>query len=170
MQVANDVTKALVEVNENQLNVLLQRAGIDIFESQTADRMMLLLITLSLLACLVGIMNAMLMSVSERIKEIGTLKCLGALDSFIVKTYLIEASLQGVVGTLMGIAVGLAVALIISYVNYRHYVGAHFPGLAVAWSALISLVIGILLSIGAAIAPAYMAARKQPVDAMRIEE
>jgi len=73
MQVANDVTKALVEVNENQLNVLLQRAGIDIFESQTADRMMLLLITLSLLACLVGIMNAMLMSVSERIKEIGTL-------------------------------------------------------------------------------------------------
>src|SRR5262249_18468586 len=48
------------------------------------------LITLALLVAFVGILNAMLMSVTERFREIGTMKCLGALDSFIVKLFLIE--------------------------------------------------------------------------------
>ena len=50
----------------------------------------------------VGIINAMLMSVTERIREIGTMKCLGALDAFILKIYFIEAALQGLIGTAMG--------------------------------------------------------------------
>ena len=170
MQVTNSITHALVAANDNELNVLLQRAGIDIFAPQTTDRMMVLLITLSLLACLVGIINAMIMSVSERIKEIGTLKCLGALDSFIVKTYFIESSLQGVIGTFIGMAVGLVVAFLISYITYAGHVAAHMPGGEVVRALLISLVMGTLLSIVASIGPAYMAARKQPVDAMRVEE
>lgn len=170
MQVTNDITKALVQADDDILNVLLQKAGVDIFSAGTADRMMILLITLSLLACLVGIMNSMLMSVSERIKEIGTLKCLGALDSFIVKSYFIESSLQGVFGTLLGIIIGLLVSVAVSMASFRHYVLTQFPGLDVLGSVLVALVIGCLLSVGASIAPAYMAARKQPVDAMRIEE
>ena len=170
MQVTDSITKSLVAANDNQLNVLLQKAGVDIFAADTTDRMMVLLITLSLLACLVGIVNSMLMSVSERIKEIGTLKCLGALDSFIVKTYFIESSLQGVFGTLMGIAFGTVVAFAISYVTYASYVNQYFPGAQVARAVFISLAIGTLLSVGASIAPAYIAARKQPVEAMRVEE
>src|SRR5438105_14869317 len=46
---------------------------------------------LSLLMCLVGITNSMLMSVTERYKEIGTFKCLGATDGFIVKVFFLEA-------------------------------------------------------------------------------
>lgn len=170
MQVSNDITQALVSANDKELNVLLQKAGVDIFAAGATDRMMLLLIILSLLACLVGIMNSMLMSVSERIKEIGTLKCLGALDSFIVKTYLIESSLQGVFGTVLGITAGIIVALAASFATYKHYVAAHFPGAEALQSLCVSLIIGTLLSIAASIAPAYAAARKQPVDAMRIEE
>ena len=74
MQVTNDIVKRLVAVNDKVLNVLLQKAGLDIYAASTSDRMMTLLIILSLLACLVGIVNSMLMSVTERIKEIGTLK------------------------------------------------------------------------------------------------
>ena len=57
------------------------------------------LLGLALLVAFVGILNAMLMSVTERFREIGTMKCLGALDGFIVKLFLIESLFQGVVGT-----------------------------------------------------------------------
>jgi len=118
----------------------------------------------------VGIMNSMLMSVTERIKEIGTLKCLGALDSFIVKTYFIESSLQGVAGTVLGLSIGAAVAVAAAGANYQGYVLRYFPYLGLFKALLISLFVGTLLSVGASLLPAYMAARKEPVDAMRVEE
>ena len=170
MQVMNSITQALVQANDTILNVLLQEAGVDIYAAGATDRMMVLLITLSLLACLVGIINSMLMSVAERIKEIGTLKCLGALDSFIVKTYFIESTIQGVTGTVIGLVTGLVVALAAAAANYRVYVLYHFPMWGAGKALLLSLLIGSFLSVVAAILPAYIAARKQPVDAMRVEE
>ncbi|MBR4221435.1 MAG: FtsX-like permease family protein, partial [Victivallales bacterium] len=112
MQMQNVIVKGLIKANDQVLNVLLQKAGVDIYAGDSSDRMMLLLIILSLLACLVGIVNSMLMSVTERIKEIGTLKCLGALDGFIIRSYFIESSLQGVAGTALGCVIGLVVALV----------------------------------------------------------
>src|SRR6185437_9456808 len=67
---------------------------------------------LALLVAFVGILNAMLMSVTERFREIGTMKCLGALDTFIVKLFLIESLFQGVVGTTLGVIVGLGLSLL----------------------------------------------------------
>jgi ABC-type antimicrobial peptide transport system permease subunit len=131
---------------------------------------MILLITLSLLTCLVGIINAMLMSVTERIKEIGTMKCLGARDEFILKTYFIEAVLQGVLGTAIGMALGLLIAVVVARQTYHGYVSMYMPARAVAGVLLVSILVGSLISILAAIAPARWAARKQPVDAMRVEE
>ncbi|HIM09210.1 TPA: FtsX-like permease family protein, partial [Candidatus Poribacteria bacterium] len=60
------------------------------------------LVTMSLIVCVVGIANAMLMSVTERFREIGTMKCLGALDGFIVRLFLLESAFQGFVGALIG--------------------------------------------------------------------
>jgi ABC-type lipoprotein release transport system permease subunit len=170
MLVMNDIVRALVTANDTILNVLLQQAGVDIYAADSTDRMMILLIVLSLMACLVGILNSMLMSVTERIKEIGTLKCLGALDSFIIKTYFIESSLQGVAGTIVGLVLGVLVSIGAAAINYRVYVIYHFPYLWAGKSVLIAFAVGCLLSISAAILPAYMAAKKEPVDAMRVEE
>jgi len=169
MLVNDSIVQALVAMRNESVNVLLQKAGVDILREGT-DPMMLLLIGLSLLTCLVGIINAMLMSVTERIKEIGTLKCLGAEDSFIVRTYFIESSLQGVLGTLCGSLAGLLVGILINLVSYGGYVFQVFPWFEIIRAELVAFVIGSIMSIMASIAPAYWAACKQPVDAMRVEE
>jgi ABC-type antimicrobial peptide transport system permease subunit len=170
MLVYDDIIKALVAADVDDLNELLQKKGVNIFETQGTNTLMLLLLGLSLLTCLVGIINSMLMSVTERVKEIGTLKCLGALDSFIVRTYFIESSLQGVIGTVIGLVSGFVIALVVMTGSYHSYVFSHMHPGAVFLSLLKSLVIGSMISIVAAIGPAYMAARKQPVEALRVEE
>ena len=169
MLVNESIVKALLAMKNDTVNVLLQKAGVDILQVGT-DTMMLLLIGLSLLTCLVGIINAMLMAVAERIKEIGTLKCLGAEDGFIVKTYFIESSLQGVLGTACGALAGLLVAVAVNVVAYGGFVFHVFPWLAVVRAELAAFLIGSIMSVMASIAPAYWAACKQPVDAMRVEE
>lgn len=169
MLVNNGIIKALVALKNDALNIVLQKAGVDILQTGV-DAMMIMLIGLSLFTCLVGIINAMLMSVTERIKEIGTIKCLGAEDSFIVKTYFIESSMQGVLGTVCGVVIGLMVALLINLLTYGGFVFRAFPWGAVVQAVVIGMLIGSVLSVLASIAPAYWAARKQPVDAMRVEE
>jgi hypothetical protein len=137
------------------------------------------LVTLSLMVCVVGITNAMLMSVTERFREIGTMKCLGALDKFVVKLFLIESSLQGVVGSLTGALVGFVLAFgralftfhVKDLVTGQGYWLAirFFPGLELLLWVAIALVVGIVLSVVAAIYPAIRAARMEPVQAMRTE-
>lgn len=172
MMVHDAVVKALIAAHDDALNLLLQKARVDIYAAGGTDAMMLLLIGLSLLTCLVGIVNAMLMSVTERIKEIGTLKCLGAQDGFIVQTYFVESSLQGVLGTVVGILIGLFVALVIAWASFGGYVFQELPaaGAGIGKAMILALVIGSLMSVSASIAPAYWASKKQPVDAMRVEE
>jgi len=128
------------------------------------------LIILALLVCAVGIVNAMLMSVTERFREIGTMKCLGALDSFVIKLFLIESSLQGMTGTIFGVVVGSMLTLAWSLVSFRLWVIEYFPGRDVFKFALLSFLIGSFLSVAGAVAPALKAANMQPVDAMRVEE
>ena len=170
MLVTERITENLIAADVAELNVLLQKTGVDIYESAQTDEMTVLLIGLSLFTALVGILNSMIMAVAERVREIGTLKCLGARDSFIVKTYLIESSIQGILGSALGSVAGCLVALIIAVVNYRLYTFEFLP-LAGFLSAMgISFAIGAIISVLASIAPAYMAARKQPVDALRVEE
>lgn len=170
MLVTNDITDVLVKVDNDNLNVLLQKAGVDIFEVGKTDRMMMLLIGLSLFTCLVGIINSMLMAVTERISEIGTLKCLGALDEFIIKTYLIESSVQGIFGTIVGMTVGLTVALGVSLKSYGGYVFSNLPVLDILKTMSVAFIIGGIISVTASILPAYWAAKKEPVEAMRVEE
>jgi hypothetical protein len=137
------------------------------------------LVSLSLMVCVVGIANAMLMSVTERFREIGTMKCLGALDKFVVKLFLIESSLQGVVGSLIGATIGFLLAFVRALFTFHvqdvetgqsyWLVLRFFPGGQLLFWAVVALVVGILLSVVAAIYPAIRAARMEPVQAMRVE-
>ena len=147
-----------------------------------ADRDMrsMWLVTLSLMVCVVGITNAMLMSVTERFREIGTMKCLGALDMFVVKLFLIESALQGIVGSILGAVIGFLLSFVRTLFTFhvtdpetgRSYwlVLRFFPlGPLMVW-LVVALIVGIVLSIVAAVYPAVQAARMEPVQAMRVEE
>ena len=170
MLVTDRITKALVDVRDADLNVILQQQGVDIFSETGTDALMLLLIGLARITCTVGIVNSMLMAVTERVREIGTLKCLGARDQFIIKSYFIESALQGICGAVIGMFLGVFVAMAATFVNYGGYVISYCPWLRIGSAMLICFLSGAAISILASIAPAYMAARKQPVDALRVEE
>ncbi len=176
----NEIISSLRNADKSEINLLLQKNGIETGVAEAGDssaeaqaRMeeerskQTWLISLSLLVCVVGIANAMLMSVTERFREIGTMKCLGALDTFIVKLFLLESTFQGLAGTSAGIVIGFALTLGLALIDYGGYTFAYFPLSGIAESAGYALVVGTLLSLVGAMLPAYRAAKMEPVEAMR---
>jgi len=132
-------------------------------------------VIMSLLVCVVGITNSMLMAVTERYKEIGTMKCLGALDRFIIELFLLESSLQGLIGSFIGTLSGVVV-MIIMYISKEG--GKVGPALKffksfslsdVGWVFLACVGTGVALSVIGAMYPAWRASKMVPADAMRIE-
>ena len=176
----NEIISSLRNADKSEINLLLQKNGIETGVTEAGDasaeaqaRMQeeqskqTWLISLSLLVCVVGIANAMLMSVTERFREIGTMKCLGALDTFIVKLFLLESTFQGLAGTSAGIVIGFALTLGLALIDYGGYTFTYFPLSGIAESAGYALVVGTLLSLVGAMLPAYRAAKMEPVEAMR---
>jgi len=127
------------------------------------------LIIISFFVCVVGVANAMLMSVTERFREIATMKCLGALDSFIMVIFVLESSLQGLAGGLVGVVIGLILGVLRSMWGFGGLVFPNLPGLVLLASAGVCLVAGVVLAAMAAVYPAWVAARLAPMEAMRIE-
>jgi hypothetical protein len=126
------------------------------------------IICVSLVVTVMGISNAMLMSVTERFREIGTMKCLGALSAFIRRLFLIESSLMGIVGGLIGSLLGAVFSLLMY--SFIYGFGLVFASLAVGTLLtylLASLLAGLILSVVAAIYPASVASAMVPADALR---
>ena len=176
----NEIISSLRNADKSEINLLLQKNGIETGVTEAGDASaeakarieeeqskQTWLISLSLLVCVVGIANAMLMSVTERFREIGTMKCLGALDTFIVKLFLLESTFQGLAGTSAGIVIGFALTLGLALLDYGGYTFTYFPLSGIAESAGYALVVGTLLSLVGAMLPAYRAAKMEPVEAMR---
>ncbi|HID11614.1 MAG TPA: FtsX-like permease family protein [Candidatus Latescibacteria bacterium] len=168
---SNAVLDRLRQVDDPKVQSVLQAKGLDLDSEAIREERArnTWLVVLSLLVCLVGIWNSMLMSVTERFREIGTMKCLGALDFFIIKIFLLESSFQGVVGTLVGMFLGLVLSLAMSLGTYGSAVMRYFPWGAVLRWGILSFLIGSVLSVVAAIYPAYVAAKMEPVEAMRVD-
>ncbi len=127
------------------------------------------LIIISFVVCVVGVANAMLMSVTERFREIATMKCLGALDSVIMIMFVMESSLQGLAGGVVGIVVGLILGVTRSLWGFGTLALVNLPGLILLVAAGVCLVAGVVLAAMAAVYPAWVAARLAPMEAMRIE-
>ncbi len=125
--------------------------------------------TLALMIAFIGILNAMLLSVTERFHEIGTMKCLGALDSLIIKLFLLESLFQGIAGTLVGITLGILLTMVEGWFAYGAAATSLVPVGQFVSMSLICLLIGIGLTIAGALYPAWRAARMAPVAALRSE-
>ncbi len=166
----HEFLKSLIALNDPDINFLLQKKGID---SETNDpslnARLIWLIATSMVVCMVGVSNALLMSVTERIKEIGTMKCLGALDSFVIKLFLIEALLTGMASSIVGVALGLLACVLLNLGQFGSLVLHEAPWSPLAVKGALTVLLGCVLSVLAAIYPSLVAARMQPVEAMRTE-
>lgn len=130
--------------------------------SSSTNTMLIWIAGISLIVGGIGVMNIMLVSVTERTQEIGLKKAIGARKTRILGQFLTEAVVLTSLGGLIGVAVGIALAEIISYLNTIPVAisGAAAIG-AVAFSMVIGIVFGML--------PSYKAANLNPIDALRHE-
>lgn len=119
---------------------------------------------ISLLVGGIGVMNIMLVSVTERTREIGIVKALGATPQVILLQFLLEAVLLSLFGGLIGLLLGYGVAALL---------GAFIPGLSDAvvplWAVLLSLGFTTFIGVVFGLMPAVKAARLAPIDALRYE-
>ncbi len=127
------------------------------------------LTAMSLIVCLVGIINAMLMSVTERYQEIGTMKCLGAYDGFIVQLFFIESMMTGLLSSVLGWILGFGSVVVIRMFSTGMKV-FHYMDMTSSLLLLgLALAIGTILSVLATIAPAYVASKMPAAAALRVE-
>ena len=108
----------------------------------------------------IGVMNIMLVSVTERTREIGVRKALGAKRRDIVVQFLIEAATLTGLGGLVGIAVGCSIALLIQII---------MPTYIPLWAPVVGFVVSVGLGLTFGLWPAWKAARLDPIDALRYE-
>jgi predicted lysophospholipase L1 biosynthesis ABC-type transport system permease subunit len=173
INVGNDIANGFLATGDPGHRQALIQAGYDLgerdrrVEESPKQRW---LVILSLLVCVVGIVNAQLMAVTERFREIGTMKCLGALDRFVLRLFLIEAGMQGIVGAGVGAAAGAVFAFLNSLIRFG---AATFT--VPTWPDVLASVAGAtaagcLLSLVGVLYPALVAAKMAPVEAMRVEQ
>jgi len=117
---------------------------------------------ISLLVGGIGIMNIMLVSVTERTREIGIRKAVGAKRRDILLQFLIEASILSSIGGGIGMVGGGALAIIISKFGAEYGLGAEITPFIVILAVSVSAIIGIL----SGMFPAMRAARLNPIDAL----
>jgi ABC-type antimicrobial peptide transport system permease subunit len=148
--------------NEDDVAVLLPEETLKIADSilGTFSSVVSAVAAISIIVGGVGIMNIMLVSVTERTREIGIRKAIGATNSQILNQFMIEALAMSLTGGIIGIIVGFALA----------YVAGTFIGFmpGVTWQIagkglIISLVVGVIFGAW----PALKAARKDPIEALR---
>lgn len=172
-QISLDIADSMLASGDQELQRILIHCGYDVVPGATslaASPKQRWIVILSLLVCVVGIINAQLMSVIERFREIGTMKCLGALDSFIVRIFVLEAAIMGLSGAVCGTFLGALTALLAATLRFGT---AIIP--IISWQTLLSsatwaVATGIGLSLLGVLYPAIMAAKMQPVEAMRAEQ
>jgi putative ABC transport system permease protein len=117
---------------------------------------------ISLIVGGISIMDIMWVSISERTREIGVRKAIGATDRQILNQFLVEGSMLSITGGIIGIIVSLIINLLLKlYTNLHPAITVPIVVLAVG----ISVAVGIIFSV----APALKAARKRPIDALRGE-
>ena len=151
---ANDFKVQTAEELNESFSEIVQMTGV----------VLAAMVSVSLLVGGIGIMNIMLVSVTERTREIGIAKALGATPARIMQQFLLEAALLSLAGGVVGVVLGYAIGLLVSSV-LPGVGSAVVPwwavGLSFAFATVVGLVFGLL--------PAAKAARMDPITALRHE-
>lgn len=144
--------------------VVNQQQALDTFDNITKTLTLGLgaIAGISLLVGGIGIMNIMLVSVSERTREIGIRKAIGADNRAILMQFLIESIVLSLLGGIIGILFGIFTAQLVTAVsNFEMRVSASTILVAVSFSMFIGVVFGVI--------PAQKASKKMPIDALRAD-
>jgi putative ABC transport system permease protein len=123
---------------------------------------MVALSSVALLVGGIGVMAIMMVSVTDRTKEIGLRKALGATKREILWQFLVEAATLTLIGGLLGIVLGLASGELLKY-GLRLHSGVPM------WSAVLACAVSVAIGLGFGLYPAHRAARMDPVEALRHE-
>jgi|SaaInl4_150m_RNA_FD_contig_31_1403105_length_1320_multi_4_in_0_out_0_2 putative ABC transport system permease protein len=161
--VVNETIAAIAEGESVSFGIMA------IFDILSKEPRQAWLVIISLLVCVIGIANAMLMSVTERYKEIGTMKCLGALDVFVIELFLLESGLQGLIGSFLGSLAGVFLILLSTALKEGFVVIGILPWVQIMINVLLGTVAGVILTLMGAGFPAFRASLMVPADAMRTE-
>lgn len=168
-------SKELIPVVVNQIKkTLLKRLTEDDFSVETADSISSTIsnvtnalslalggiAAISLLVGGIGVANIMLVSVTERTREIGLRKALGAKRNDILKQFLIESVLISVLGGSVGIILGFAASFVIAKILVSHIT---------LWSVILAFGFSVLVGVVFGMAPAIRASKLNPIDALRRE-
>ncbi len=171
------VTKAIENYFGSQVNVISSTAILSLLSTVFNTITLFLggIAAISLLVAGIGIMNIMIVSLIERTREIGILKALGMKSRTVLGIFLCESVIIGLVGAIVGIALGWGLAVGVSAVLGR---GGAFGGGGGAFSIspvltpevfLLAFGFGIGVSVIFALYPAWRASKLKPVDALRYE-
>lgn len=150
--------------DEDAYTIYNQSALLDAMDEVLGTMSLLLggIAGISLLVGGIGIMNIMLVSVTERTREIGIRKAIGAQRWDILVQFLIEAIVLSLLGGLIGLALGMAgAALLTTYMGMTIQVSLGVAAIAIGFSVLVGVVFGVY--------PAAKASRLHPIEALRYE-
>ncbi|MDD3726332.1 MAG: FtsX-like permease family protein [Candidatus Ratteibacteria bacterium] len=97
------------------------------------------------------------------------MKCLGALDKFIVELFLLESLAHGIVGSLAGAIIGILTMTVVYLIQYGGLIIKIFPWGTILKYTLFSVVLGTFLAVVGALYPAYISSKMEPAEAIRRE-
>jgi putative ABC transport system permease protein len=156
--------RGLKPMQENNFAVLSQDKILDSFNNITAGffAVMVALSGVGLMVGGVGVVAIMMISVTERTREIGVRKALGATKREIMFQFLVEAATLTLVGGAIGLALGSLIAVLIRSIST-------IPASVPLWSVVVSLLASVVTGVLFGLYPAFRAARLDPVEALRFE-
>lgn len=153
-----------------------------LFALKTEKIVMFIILTLIVLVAAFGIASTLFMVVMEKTREIAILKSMGTTATSIMKIFVLEGLIIGVIGTLLGVASGLLIALnlepiidVIQKITGQNFFSKdiyyldHFPSLVVPSDVVLISVTAVLISFLATLYPAWQASKMLPAEALRYE-